>query len=530
MIDYWTAPPRYASPNGQPRSSLPSSSSGQQVIVVANREPFSHEYTHDGSIVVKRAHSGVVHAVEPLIAARSGVWIAQGTGAADRRTVDTRDGIDVPIDKPDYRLRRVWLTAEEQQGFYEGFANEGLWPLCHRAYVKPIFRARDYHAYRVVNHRFAEAVAGESAGASPIVLVQDYHFALAPRLIRQHLPCSTIATFWHIPWPSWRDLAVCPWQRELLEGLLGSNLIGFQTPQDCDDFLHTVEHVLDASVDRREGLVAWGHRRVMVRPYPASIAWPSPWESCSKSSDACKRDILQSLGLRPEVRLGVGVDRLDYTKGLEEKLAAIENMLERFSEFRQSFAFVQLAQPTRGRLAAYRDLRARVQAAVHRINLRFATDQHVPVTLVEGDHESQEVFRHLRAADICFVSSLQDGMNLVSKEFVGAHDNERGVLVLSTFAGAAGELEHALLVNPWHVEDTANVLAQALRMRPREQRHRMRRMRNIVSRRNAHRWAEQILGDVLAHVADDSPATRSHVASLHGRRRLNVIDFTGRRV
>jgi trehalose 6-phosphate synthase len=527
MIEYWTAQPRHASPNGQLRSV---SSSQRQVIVVANREPFSHEYTDDGAVVVMRAHSGVVHAVEPLIAARSGVWIAQGTGAADRCAVDTRDGIDVPIGRPAYRLRRIWLTDEEREGFYEGFSNEGLWPLCHRAYVKPIFRARDYHAYRLVNHRFADAVAAESAAPDPVVFVQDYHFALAPQLIRQRVRGSTIATFWHIPWPSWRDLEICPWRRELLEGLLGSDLVAFQTASDCDEFVLSVERILGMRVDHRERLVTCGKRRVMVRHYPASIAWPSPWESTSKSSESCKADILRSLRLRPDVRLGIGVDRLDYTKGLEEKFAAIENLLERFGEFRQLFAFVQLAQPTRGRLPAYRDVRSRVHAAVRRINIRFGADDHRPITLLEGDHQSEDVYRYLRAADVCFVSSLQDGMNLVSKEFVSAHDNERGVLVLSTFAGAARELEHALHVNPWDIEDTANVLAQALRMQPREQRHRMRRMRNTVSRRNAQRWAERILADVLAHAAIDSTASASHMLSIRSRRHLSVIDFAGGRV
>jgi trehalose 6-phosphate synthase len=268
---------------------------------------------------------------------------------------------------------------------------------------------------------------------------------------------------------------------------------------------------------------------VVMRHYPASIEWPSPWEAGTPPAESCKRDILQALGLRPDVQLGVSVDRLDYTKGLEEKFAAIENLLERFAEFRASFAFVQLAQPTRGRLPAYRDLRARVCAAAVRINLRFGTDQHLPVTLLEADHDPQDVFRYLRAADVCFVSSLQDGMNLVSKEFVSARNDERGVLILSAFAGAARELEHALSVNPWDIEEMARVLAQALRMHPREQRHRMRRMRNTVARRNAHRWAAQILRDAIGHPTDDSAPRAARPAAVNRRRHVKVINFTGRR-
>jgi trehalose 6-phosphate synthase len=500
-----------------------------QVIVIANRQPFSHEYECDGSIVVKRSHSGVVHAVEPLFGTRPGVWVGQGTGSADRVVADHRDGVDVPCGGAGYRLRRVWLNEDERQGFYEGFANEGLWPLCHRAYVKPIFRARDYESYRAVNRRFVEAACAEAASANPIILVQDYHFALAPRLIRDRLGCSTVAAFWHIPWPHWRDLEICPWRRELIDGLLGSDLVGFQTSRDSVEFMRSAERLLDARVDYRDGVVHYGRRRVTVNHYPASIEWPSAWEDCTPPADECKRNVLRALDLPPHVQLGVGVDRLDYTKGLEEKFAAIERLLERFSEFRDTFTFVQVAQPTRGRLPAYRDLRSRVTAAVNRINLRFGSPQHKPVILLEADYEPAQVFAYLRAADVCFVASLQDGMNLVCKEFVSAHQDERGVLVLSEFAGAARELEHALTINPWNVEETAGVLAQALRMHPREQRHRMRRLRNIVARRDAHRWAQHLVGDALRLATQESGPTAVRVMPVPSGRHVKVIHFTGRR-
>ena len=518
----------HSSTHGEVRTPLPAPAT-QQVIVIANRQPFSHEYERDGSIVVKRSHSGVVHAVEPLFGTRAGVWVGQSTGSADRAVVDHRDGVDVPCGALAYRLRRVWLNEDERQGFYEGFANEGLWPLCHRAYVKPTFRARDYESYRRVNRRFVEAACAEAASASPIVLVQDYHFALAPRLIRHRLGRSTIVTFWHIPWPHWRDLEVCPWRRELLDGLLGSDLIGFQTSRDSVEFLRSVERLLDASVDYSEGVIDYGKRRVRIHHYPASIEWPSPWEDATPPADVCKRQIQRALGLRPGGQLGIGVDRLDYTKGLEEKFSAIERLFERFSEFRETFTFVQLAQPTRGSLPAYRDLRSRVNAAVNRINLRFGREQHKPVLLIEADHEPEEVFRYLRAADLCFVASLQDGMNLVCKEFVCAHHDERGVLVLSEFAGAARELEHALTINPWNVEETTGALAQALRMPPREQRHRMRRMRNIVARRSAHRWAEHLLGDALRLATQESGPTAARVPLVPSGQHVKVIHFTGRR-
>lgn len=504
----------------------------RQIIVIANRQPFSHHYDDSGRITVKRAHSGVVHAVEPLVAACSGVWVAHGGGSADRATVDECDGVEVPIADPAYRLRRVWMSEEEHSGFYDGFANEGLWPLCHRAFVKPVFRAADFASYQAVNHRFVEAACEEAVDDGPVVLVQDYHFALAPQLIRKRLRRSIIATFWHIPWPHWRELEVCPWRRELLQGMLGSDLLGFQTATDCAEFAASVEHFLDARVDRREGLVQYGRRRVLVRHYPASIEWPSPWEMCSPPPDVCRRELQQALGLRPHVQIGVSLDRMDYTKGLEEKFAALERMFERHPEFRESFAFVQLAQPTRGRLPAYRDLRARLTLAADRINARFGTGEHQPLTLLEGDHDPRDVFRYLRGADLCFVASLQDGMNLVSKEFVSARNDARGVLVLSRFAGAARELYHALLVNPWDINGTADVLARALRMHPREQRRRMRKMRAVVARRSAYQWAEEILRDLIRfrQPADEPVAAAHRVLPITTRRPVRVIDFRGRRV
>ncbi|MBI2834003.1 MAG: trehalose-6-phosphate synthase [Acidobacteria bacterium] len=474
---------------------LRASCANEQVIVLANRQPFRHDYDRQGGIVVRHSHSGVVNAVEPLLSACSGVWVAHGGGTADRAAVGHRDSVEVPPGNPAYRLRRVWLDEREERGYYDGFANEALWPLCHRAYVKPIFRTDDFNMYRTVNERFADAVRDEAISESPLVLVQDYHFALAPQLIRERLRRSVIVTFWHIPWPPWQDLEVCPWGRHLLEGVLGSNIVGFQTPSDCGHFIEAVDRSLEAQIDHDRHVITYAGRRVLVRAYPVSIEWPSQWAACSPSVETCRKDVRAGLRLRPDVRLGVGVDRMDYTKGLEEKFGAIERLLDRYPELRNSFAFVQLAQPTRARLPAYRELRARLMTAVERINRRFGGAGRGPITLLEGDHAPQDVFRYLRAADLCYVASLHDGMNLVSKEFVGAREDEQGVLVLSRFAGAAGELGDALIVNPLDLDGTADALAQALRMDQREQRKRMRNMRAVVARSSAYTWAGRIVSD-----------------------------------
>ncbi len=468
---------------------------GAPIVVLANREPFRHDRAPDGRIVVSRSASGLVTAVEPLIRASSGVWVAHGAGTADKIAVDRRDGLDVPPSNPTYRLRRVWLDDREERGYYYGFANEGLWPLCHRAHVRPVFRSDDFNTYWAINARFADAVCEEAESESPVVLVQDYHFALAPQIIRERLPLSTIIAFWHIPWPHACDFDICPWGRYLLNGLLGSNIVGFQTPADCRNFIETVERSLEAHIDREQNAVTLAGCRTMVRAYPASIEWPSRWAAQSPAIDVCRQDVRRQLQLRPQVRLGVGVDRLDYTKGIDEKLLAIERLFESYPEFRERFAFVQLAEPSRECLPAYRELRSRLLATTERINLRFGTTSYRPVVLLEGHHEPAEVYRFLRAADLCYVGSLHDGMNLVAKEFVSARDDDRGVLVLSAFAGAARELTAALVVNPYDIDDSSRVLADALTMAEAEQATRMREMRSVLAEFSAYRWAGQMLAD-----------------------------------
>jgi trehalose 6-phosphate synthase len=465
------------------------------IVVLANREPIRHDRAADGRIVVKRSASGLVTALEPLIQACAGVWVAHGAGTADSVVVEWRDGLEVPPANPMYRLRRVWLDDHEKQGYYYGFSNEGLWPLCHQAHVQPVFRPDDFDTYRVVNTRFAEAVCEEVESESPLILVQDYHFALAPQAIRERLPLSTIVAFWHIPWPNPRDYAVCPWGRQLIEGLLGSTIVGFQTPDDCENFIETVECVLDAHIDRRRNVITCGDRRTTVHAYPVSVEWPSRWACQSPPVATCRAAVRRQLHLPPDVRLAVGVDRLDYTKGIDEKFLAVERLLELHPEFCERFVFVQIAEPSRDCLAAYQAYRSRLADTTDRINLRFGTDRYRPLILLEAHHEPAEVYRFLRAADVCYVGSLHDGMNLVAKEFVVARDDERGVLVLSRFAGAALELTDALLVNPCAIDDSARVLAQALHMTDEEQASRMRAMRDVVAEFNASRWVGEMLTD-----------------------------------
>lgn len=482
----------------------------ESIVVVANREPFRHDRAPDGDITVRRSAGGLVTALEPLIQACSGVWVAHGSGTADRVMVDGRDGLGVPPANPLYRLRRVWLDAHEERGYYYGFANEGLWPLCHRAHVQPVFRSDDFNMYRAVNARFAEAVCEEVETNWPLVLVQDYHFALAPQAIRERLPLSTIITFWHIPWPHPRDYAICPWGRQLLEGLLCSTIVGFQTPDDCQNFIETVECSLDAHIDRARNVITYGERRATVRAYPVSVEWPSRWACQSPPVETCRAAVRRQLQVPPDVRLAVGVDRLDYTKGIEEKFLAVERLLELYPEFREHFVLVQIAEPSRDGLPAYREYRSRLAETTNRINLRFGTDGYRPLILLEAHHEPAEVYRFLRAADVCYVGSLHDGMNLVAKEFVSARDDDRGVLILSQFTGAARELTEALIVNPYAIDDSAHALADALGMTDEEQSHRMRAMRSVVAEFNTYRWAGEIMADAARLRSDPTGLYGSH--------------------
>jgi len=468
---------------------------GERVVILANREPYVHERMKDGSIAVLHPASGLVTALEPVMRACSGVWIAHGSGSADKETVDRNARVRVPPGEESYLIRRVWLSPEEEKGYYYGFANEGLWPLCHIAHARPIFRSEDFKHYQVVNQRFADAVCAEVDSEDPIVLVQDYHFALAPRLIRERLPRATVIMFWHIPWPNSARLGICPWRNALLEGMLGASILGFHTQFDCNNFVESVDRFLEARIDREQHAVVQHGRRTLVRPYPISLEWPVRWSATTPPAAECRRALCEDLKLRPDALIGVGVDRLDYTKGVEERLLAVERMLERFPEFRGKFTFIQLAAPSRIVIERYRQYNESVERLAERINERFGEPGYHPIVLLRAHHEPPTVFRYYRAADVCYVSSLHDGMNLVAKEFIAAREDERGVLVLSQFTGAARELTEALIVNPYDLDEASDALATALNLSAEEQCDRMRSMRAFLTEFNVYRWAGRMLVD-----------------------------------
>jgi trehalose 6-phosphate synthase len=402
--------------------------------------------------------------------------------------------VPVPPSDPAYTLRRIWLSKSEEKGYYYGFANEGLWPLCHIAHVRPVFRTEDWEHYRAVNEKFADAVVEEARTDDPVVLIQDYHFALLPRLVRERLPRATIITFWHIPWPNPESFGICPWRSEIIDGLLGSTILGFHTRYHCNNFLQTVDRFLEARIEYESSTVSFGGHLTQVESYPISIAWPAATAD-DETIDAARARIRRDLGVEESQRLGLGVDRLDYTKGIVERLRSVEKLFELHPEWIGRFTFVQIAAPSRSSLDEYQRFEAQVRATAAQINARFGDGAWQPIRLLIEHHDSGSVRAHYRACDLCMVTSLHDGMNLVAKEFVAARDDGLGTLILSQFAGASRELHEALIVNPYHIEQVAEALHRALAMPEHEQRERMTSLRHLVREFNVYRWAGRMLLD-----------------------------------
>ncbi|MBN9552696.1 MAG: trehalose-6-phosphate synthase [Alphaproteobacteria bacterium] len=466
-----------------------------QVIVVSNREPYIHNETKDGEIELVVPASGLVSALEPITRACAGTWIAYGGGSADRRTVDSDDRLQVPPARPSYTLRRVWLSEEEYQGYYLGFANEGLWPLCHIAFTRPIFRSADWDAYEAVNRKFAETVVAEARNERPIVLVQDYHFALLPRMIREHLPEAIIITFWHIPWPNSEVFSICPWRERILDGLLGSSIIGFHTQFHANNFMESVDRFMESRIERADAAISYGGQVTLVHAYPISIEWPDELLGGLPSVEECRVRIRSRFGIPADAKLCVGVERLDYIKGILDRFHALEELFDRAPDMIGKVVFLQIAAPSRGTLPAYKQLHDECLRLADDLNRRYGCEGYSPVVMVAEHHKQADVYELYRAADICLVTSLHDGMNLVAKEFVASRDDEQGVLLLSTFAGASRELLEALIVNPYDAAMMSEAMLQALAMEPGEQRERMRRMREIVRDNNVYRWAGSMLLD-----------------------------------
>lgn len=469
----------------------------RKLIVVANREPYIHR-RRDGRIECIRPASGMATALDPIMVAAGGTWIAHGSGDADRATVDAANRVEVPPENPAYTLRRVWLTKEQEAGFYYGLSNEGLWPLCHMAFTRPVFRHQDWEAYRQVNELFAQAVLEEAGDEPALVFIQDYHFGLLPRMLKELAGHRlVVAQFWHIPWPNADVFHTFPWREELLDGLLGNDLLGFQVRQHCQSFLETVDRHLEARVDYERFDVTRRHSPTLVRPFPISIDFAQhAEEAAAPEVDTAMDHWRERLGLEGRL-LGIGVERLDYTKGIPERLRGLDHLLEQHPEWRNRVVFAQVAAPTRSQLDEYRGIEEQVDALVTQINARWGHDGWQPIVLLKQHHGSTDMMALHRLARFCVVSSLHDGMNLVAKEFIASREDEQGTLILSRFTGAHRELPEALEINPFAIHEVGDAMRRALEMPAEEQRKRMQRMRDQVAYNNVFRWAGKFLSELL---------------------------------
>jgi trehalose 6-phosphate synthase len=468
----------------------------KKLVVVSNREPYMH--IHSGrEIQCIMPASGMITAMEPVLKACGGLWIASGTGDADKEMVDKHDKIKVPPEEPSYTLRRIWLTKEEEDHFYYGFSNEGLWPLCHIAHTRPTFRKIDWDYYKKVNEDFAQAVLEETEDDDqPFVLIQDYHFALLPALIKQKKPGAKVALFWHIPWPNPESFGICPWQRDILTGMLGADLIGFHTQYHCNHFLETVGNSLESRVVWENFSVNRGGHTTIVKPFPISIAFTlKDYDNAEDKKDPAL--LLSRYNINTEF-IGVGVDRIDYTKGIIEKFLAVERFLEKNPAYQGRFTFVQIGAPSRTLIKTYSDMVSAVEKEAERINWKFKSKNWKPILLLKQHHSHEEIAPFYASANLCMVTSLHDGMNLVAKEFVATRTQSDGALILSRFAGASQEMQGAIIVNPYDIEKTADAIKTALEMPLEEQQFRMKQMRQTIVGNNIYFWAAKLLRTMAA--------------------------------
>jgi len=465
-------------------------------IVVSNREPYIHVSSGDEIQCIVPA-SGLTVALDPVMRACGGTWVAHGNGSADREVVDDKSRVSVPPDEPCYTLRRVWLTKEEEEGYYLGFSNEALWPLCHIAYTPPNFDENNWDTYKSVNQIFADAVLEEVGDKEAFIFIQDYHLALLSQLIKAKNPKVITAQFWHIPWPNPEVFRVCPWGEEILYGLLGNDMLGFHIKYHCDNFLETVRLMLESRVDHERLAVSRGGRTTLVRPFPISVDFNRIARDAAEAAVTEEmEEICRRWHLGDEF-IGIGMDRLDYTKGIPHRFRALDKFLAKYPEYQGRVVFFQLGEPSRVHIKKYRELNAEIDDLVEEVNWKYKSGAWKPIIYVREHLSPITLLAFNRLAHFCIVSSLHDGMNLVAKEFVSSRTDEDGVLILSRFTGAARELNEALLINPYATDDFAESIKKAIEMPKEQKKAKMRKLRQVVEENNIYRWA----GDIISELA-----------------------------
>ncbi|MEJ2745755.1 MAG: trehalose-6-phosphate synthase, partial [bacterium] len=462
-----------------------------------NRQPYVHVH-QKGQIACRRGAGGVITALDPVMKACGGMWVAFGNGDADRKVSDQDGKIRVPPDNPEYTLKRVWLTKDEEVGYYYGYSNESLWPLCHTVFNRPAFRKEDWDYYVKVNEKFADAILKEIGDSKAFVWIQDYHLCLLPKMLKERASNQLItAHFWHIPWPGYEAFRICPQGREILDGLLANDLIGFHIRYHCNNFLDVIAREIECKIDRERYSIVRGGHETLIRPYPISVDFEGIDQlATSPQVKALQESLLQELNISG-LKILTGLDRIDYTKGIPERLLAVDRLFEHHPELKEKVVFVQMGHLSRIHIEKYKYLNDEINALVERINWKHSTDGWHPIVMVRRHLSLEEALALYRIADACIVSSLQDGMNLVAKEFVSSRSDSQGVLVLSQFTGASRELTDAVLINPYDRDQFGEALYHAIMLPPDERQRRMERMRAVVRRNNIFRWAGKIMSELL---------------------------------
>jgi len=465
-------------------------------IVVSNREPYIHTYS-EGKIKCSVPASGLTIALDPVMQACGGTWIAHGGGDADREVVDQFNKVNIPPENPKYSLKRVWLTKAEEKGYYYGFSNESLWPLCHIVYNRPVFRESDWNDYQKVNEIFARSVLEEVGDKKAFVFIQDYQLALLSKMLKEYNNNIITAQFWHIPWPNPEVFRICPWQQDILEGLLNNDLLGFHIRYHCNNFMDTVNRTLESRVDFERYEITYNNHKTAVRPFPISVDFDE-FSLGAQTEDVANEvnRIKNKLGLRDEI-IGLGIERFDYTKGIPDRLRAVDRFFEKYPEYLRKMVFIQAGVASRIHIGAYKALNEEIDNLVEEINWKHMAGWWKPIILMRENIPQFSLLALRKMAHYCIVSSLHDGMNLVAKEYIASRFDEDGVLILSEFTGSSRELEDAVLVNPYATDHFADAIKTALDMPLDERRRRMRRMRNIIRENNIYTWAGNIISELL---------------------------------
>jgi trehalose 6-phosphate synthase len=466
-------------------------------FVVTNREPYMHVIDEvTGKPKCIRPASGVVTAIDPILRACGGTWIAHGAANADRAFVNSKNKLGVPPEDNRYILKRVWLTKKEEEGYYYGFSNEGLWPLCHVTHTRPIFRQSDWEMYKAVNQKFAENILEELPAKNPFVFIQDYHFTLLPQMIKERRPDATVALFWHIPWPNPEVFSICPYQQEILDGMLGSDLIGFHVQFQCNNFLDTANRLIECRVDTEKFSVVRKTKETFIRAFPISVDGYLSGRGPASEEQQVER-IKKEYNLQGKI-VGVGVERIDYTKGIIERILAIDRFLEKYPEYKNKFVFIQLAAPSRTHIKRYHELMGEIDELIEKKNWKYSDGDWKPIIYLKRYFSQDEIHPYYQLADFCVVSSLHDGMNLVAKEYVASRADSSGALILSKFTGASRELTDATLINPYSIEEFADAIKFTIEMPADEKKRRMEEMRRVVSDNNIYKWAGNIITDLTS--------------------------------